>query len=107
LFTSTYILTFKQCFKNDISEISSVKDLLNFILIKKISLSSSFSEITVASVERFFSKLKLIKNYLRNIMTQQRLSNLAIISIENKVAKSLDVSNLVTSFATAEARKKF
>jgi len=38
--------------------------------------------VTVASCERSFSKLKLIKNYLRSTMGQGRLSGLAILSIE-------------------------
>ena len=38
--------------------------------------------VTVASAERSFSKLKLIKNYLRSTMSQERLTNLATISIE-------------------------
>jgi hypothetical protein len=37
---------------------------------------------TVAATERSFSKLKLIKNYLRSSVGQMRLSGLAIISIE-------------------------
>lgn len=40
--------------------------------------------VSVASVKRSFSKLKLIKNYLRFITGQERLSNLAIISIESE-----------------------
>ena len=38
--------------------------------------------ISVATVERSFSKLKLVKNYLQSIMDQDRLENLGIISIE-------------------------
>ena len=37
-----------------------------------------------ASAERSFSKLKLIKSYLRFIMSQERLSRLIILSIEKK-----------------------
>ncbi|XP_022874211.1 zinc finger MYM-type protein 1-like [Olea europaea var. sylvestris] len=37
--------------------------------------------VTVASVERSFSKLKLIKTYLRLTMSQQRLNGLAMLSI--------------------------
>ena len=38
--------------------------------------------VTVASAERSFSKLKLIKSYLRSTMSQERLNGLAIQSIE-------------------------
>ncbi|KAM3624160.1 uncharacterized protein V6R79_019961 [Siganus canaliculatus] len=41
--------------------------------------------VTVASAERSFSKLKLIKNYLRSSMAQERLSGLSVISINNRV----------------------
>ena len=38
--------------------------------------------VSVASAERSFSKLKLIKSYLRSSMCQERLSGLAILSVE-------------------------
>ena len=37
--------------------------------------------VTVASAQTSFSKLKLVKNYLRSKMKQERLSGLAIMSI--------------------------
>jgi Trp operon repressor len=40
--------------------------------------------VTVASMERRSSKLKLIKSYLRSTMSQKRLNELAILSIEKK-----------------------
>ena len=42
--------------------------------------------VTVASGERSFSKLKLIKTYLRASMKQDRLNGLAMLSIEKGVA---------------------
>ena len=45
--------------------------------------------VTVASAERRFSKLKLIKNYLRSSMAQERLSGPAVISINNKVGHQI------------------
>ena len=42
--------------------------------------------VTVASGERSFSKLKLIKTYLRASMKQERLNGLALLSTENAVA---------------------
>lgn len=61
--------------------------------------------VTVASGERSFSKLKLIKTYLRSTMRQERLTNLAILSIEREVAKTLDYATLIDDFASAKARK--
>ena len=40
--------------------------------------------ITVASAKRSFSKLKLIKSYLRSTMSQERLSGLAILSVKKE-----------------------
>ena len=61
--------------------------------------------VTVASGERSFSKLKLIKTYLRSTMNQERLTNFAILSIERDVARKLDYSSLIEIFASAKARK--
>ena len=108
---SGQLLCFKASFTNDLEMINSAKEILVFILTRNYSLSSSFSEIftacclfltipvTVAKAERSFSKLKIIKNYVRNTMGQERLSSLAIISIENDKAKKVDIRNLVTAFA--------
>ncbi|KAK7170655.1 hypothetical protein R3I94_000757 [Phoxinus phoxinus] len=60
--------------------------------------------VTVASAERSFSKLKLIKSYLRSSMGQSRLSGLAILSIENARARYLDLY-MIDSFAQRKARK--
>lgn len=113
------LLSFRHCFSEELKneKINSVKDLLEFILIKNTSSSTSFTEIitacfifltipvTVASAERSFSVLKLIKTYLRNTMGQNRLSSLALISIENEVARSLDLTEIINVFATKKGRK--
>ena len=61
--------------------------------------------ITVASVERSFSKLKLIKSFLRSTMSQERLNGLAIISIEKDLVSKLEYKNLINDFASQKARK--
>lgn len=48
---------------------------------------------------------KLIKNYLRSSTLQDRMSSLSLLSIENNVARSLEVDKIVTHFAQAKARK--
>ena len=58
-----------------------------------------------APVERSFSKLKLIKSYLRSTMSQERLSGLAILSIENEMLAELECKNLICNFASQKARK--
>ena len=61
--------------------------------------------VSVATCERSFSKLKLIKTYLRSTMTQSRISNLAILSIERELANSIDFDNVINEFASLKARK--
>jgi len=46
--------------------------------------------VTVASRKRSFSKLKLIKTYVRVTIGDERLSSLAILTIENDIAVNLD-----------------
>lgn len=59
--------------------------------------------VTVASAERSFSKLKLIKNYLRSTMSQSRLNGLAMLSIERDLIESLDYESLMDEFASRNA----
>ncbi|CAJ0967933.1 unnamed protein product [Ranitomeya imitator] len=61
--------------------------------------------VSVASSERSFSKLKLLKTYLRSVMGQQRLTNLSIISIEHDLASKLSYDDIIKSFAAKKARK--
>lgn len=52
---------------------------------------------TVAKAERSFSKLKIIKNNLRSSMGQERLSALALSSIENIRAQKINFSKVIES----------
>jgi transcription initiation factor IIE alpha subunit len=56
--------------------------------------------VTVASAERSFSKLKLLKNYLRSTMSQERLNALATLCIEKKLLDEIDIDSIVTEFAS-------
>ncbi|ODM89992.1 Zinc finger MYM-type protein 1 [Orchesella cincta] len=61
--------------------------------------------VTIAGNERSFSKLKIIKNYLRSTMGQERLCDLAILSIEHAESSSLSLDSLINDFAEAKCRK--
>ena len=94
----------------------SAREMLQFIVENK--LQSSLPDavtcymlyltlpFTVASCEGSFSKLRIIKNYLCSSCGQERLSNLALLGIESKVARSLNVDDLIADFASKKARRK-
>ena len=54
--------------------------------------------VTTASCERSFSKMKLVKTFLRNSMCHDRLSQLALLSIESNRAEALDLEQFVDEF---------
>lgn len=61
--------------------------------------------VSVAGAERSFSKLKLIKTFHRSTMMDDRLSALAMISIESACVRNLDYSKIIEEFANEKARK--
>ena len=61
--------------------------------------------VTVVFAEKSFSKLKIIKYYLRSIMSQERISRLTILSIENEMLEELEYKNLISQFTSQKARK--
>ena len=62
--------------------------------------------VTGATAERSFSKLKLIKTFNRSSMKDERLSGLAMISIESDMARRLNMTDVINTFATSKVRKK-
>ena len=67
-------------FKNDLREMPELYKLISIIVTIPI---------TSASVERNFSALQRIKSFSRNSMTQNRLSNISLLSIEKEYIKEL------------------
>jgi hypothetical protein len=62
--------------------------------------------ISVATCERSFSKLKIVKNYLRSMMSQIRLNGLAILSIKNQLVMQINFNETISQFADVKARRK-
>jgi hypothetical protein len=63
--------------------------------------------VTVASAERSFSKLKLLKNYMRSTMSQERLNGLATLSIEKQFLDEIDINTIINEFASSNVRRNF
>ena len=61
--------------------------------------------VTIASAERIFLKLKLIKSYLKSTISQQRLSRSTILSITNKMLEELKYKNLISQFTSRKIKK--
>ncbi|KAK7158541.1 hypothetical protein R3I94_004999 [Phoxinus phoxinus] len=82
-------------------------DMLNYIYSEKLlDLYSNLSIVSVASGERSFSAFQLIKNYMKSSMGQERLTGLALTSIERDVRQSLDMEDIVIAYAEGKARKQ-
>ncbi|XP_050878760.1 uncharacterized protein LOC127082569 [Lathyrus oleraceus] len=75
----------------------------NIVIAYRILLTIS---VTVASAERSFSKLKLLKTYLRSTMSQERLNGLALIAIKNDILETIKYEDLVDDFASKNVRRK-
>ena len=91
------------------------KENLMYKLILDKQVQGSFPNVEIAlrmylvlmisncTAERSFSKMKLIKNRLRTSMCSERLSHLALMSIESDILREINFENLVTTFAQTKA----
>jgi hypothetical protein len=61
--------------------------------------------VTVASAEQSFSKLKLLKSYMRSTMTQERLNGLATIALENNVLEKIKYEDIIKEFISKNTRQ--
>jgi hypothetical protein len=62
--------------------------------------------VTVASAERSFSKLKLLRNYLRSTISQERLNGLATCTIEKDILDDIDLDTVIEDFASRIAHRR-
>ena len=61
--------------------------------------------VSVATAERYLSKLKLLKSYWRSRLSQNRSSNLSLIRIEHETVKKIDFDQDISNFVSAKAQK--
>ena len=81
--------------------------MASFLIVKNASFATIYPNVctaymmymtvsvTAATAERSVPELKLIKNFLRSTLSQKRLSGLALLSIENERAKSIDFRKVI------------
>ncbi|XP_050915624.1 uncharacterized protein LOC127130699 [Lathyrus oleraceus] len=62
--------------------------------------------VTVASTERNFSKLKLLKSFFQSTVLQERFNGLALIAIENDLLENIPYEDLIEEFASKNARRE-
>ena len=74
----------------------------NVMILLRILLTMG---VRVSSCERSFSKLKLIKSYLRSTMTSSRPSSPSTLSIEHEVTDRINFDSVIDEFAERKARK--
>jgi D-ribose pyranose/furanose isomerase RbsD len=61
--------------------------------------------VTVAKDERTFSRLKIIKTYLRTIMTDTRLESLMLLSCEKDLTDSINIDNISARWVELKSRR--
>ena len=113
---SQEILSYRHCFKDELlgmtDNLKKFNSAVNILKqLHKDELITSYSKlvtaiflfltlpVTVATAERSFSKLKIIKTYLRSSIAQDRLDALAMISIEAEEVRKLSIDKIIDEFA--------
>jgi hypothetical protein len=99
---------------SDFKQPTTPEELVKFIISygddvfpnMKIALQMLLTvSVSTASCERSFSKKKLILTYLRASMSQSRLNDLALLSIEKETLHSIDFTSIIDDFAAMKARR--
>lgn len=102
------------CNRQEVEEVQTPIQLLNFCikygeesfpnLQRAITILLTVA-VSVASCERSFSKLKLLKTYLRSTMANERLSNLAILAIEKNELSKIDINKIIDKFLNSKRER--
>lgn len=74
-------------------------------LLKELQIALTLS-VSSAACERTFSSLKRIKTYLRSTMSDDRLTNLALLTIEKDLTTKLSLEDVVDKFSSSDRRHR-
>ena len=114
---TTELILMRISMAHELKEIHTARELADLLFIKNNELLSTFPNVstllkifltlpvTSASAERSFSKLKIIKNFLRTSMGQERLRGLAVLNIEAERASQIDFESVIKQFAKKKSRR--
>ena len=61
--------------------------------------------VSVADIERSFSKMKIVKNYLRSTMKDEQLEDLIVLSTEKDLTDRIDLDDVLKSWVSRKNRK--
>jgi hypothetical protein len=75
-----------------------------FPIIKTLLYLYTTIPVTTASVERSFSSLRRLKNYLRSTMGQERLNDLVVLNIHKNIPINID--EVINIFSRSSRRIK-
>jgi len=70
-----------------------------------MSRSLCTAPVTVAENERLFSKLKLLKNYLRTTQSESRLTDLLLFSSEKDIIDDTQLDDITKQWSTLKKRR--
>lgn len=88
---------------SDVIQILTTSSLAVKNLLKCIQIALTIP-VTSASCERSFSAMKLVKNYLRNATSDQRLSDLLTLHVCYERTRAIDVDVIIDTFAEKSGR---
>jgi len=96
------------------TNLSSLLELACFLESYKLAFQEVYRLLNIALVlpvtsvacERSFSSLKLIKTYLRSTMCDNRLSSLAILSVESARSQAINLNSFVDEFDAKHNNRK-
>ena len=74
-------------------------------LVKLVRIAMTIA-VNTAHCERSFSALKRIKTYLRSTMCEQRLTDLAILSVEREISGTLSLDEAIDRFAGVDQNRR-